>query len=314
MQDIPHAVGDLTPAWLSARLGYTVTGFDVTYLEGGVMSDTFKLGAIAYSDPPADAPASLVVKMATGVPDLRAFGMSVHIYNKELNFYRHLAGGLPVGAPRLYACGSDGSDESEFFYILMEDLTVHSKVFDQVDDPPDGPFARKLALDCSRLHAKYWESDATRAPWLGGDASRYVFVGDALSRKAAELWPSFCESYGTVYGHGFFAIGDFGPLETMIDHLCGPRSIAIYERMIDILSSRPKTLVHGDMRADNVFRTDSALGRSVEDSVLTFVDWQACMLGLREWNSARRGSARWNLRCDAMTLPTSRSTTLAWPR
>jgi hypothetical protein len=279
MQDIPRAAGDLTPAWLSARLGCTVTGFDVTYLDGGVMSDTFKLGSIAYSDPPAGAPASLVVKIASSVPALRALGMSAHIYNKELNFYRYLARDLPIGAPRLYACDTDGSDESEFFYILMEDLTVHSKVFDQVDEPPDGPFARKLALDCARLHAKYWESDAIRAPWLGGSAGRYVFAGEALSRMAAELWPSFQELYEGVYGHGFFATGDFGPLETMTDRLCGPRSSAIYERMIDILSSRPRTLVHGDMRADNVFRTHPALGKSVEDSVLTFVDWQALHAG-----------------------------------
>src|SRR3954447_3563969 len=161
----------------------------------------------------------------------------------------------------------------------MEDLTEHSKVFDQVADPPDGPFARKLALDCARLHAKYWDSDTVRAPWLAGDASRYVFVGDALSRQGAALWPAFREQYERVYGHGFFATGDFAAVESMIDRLCGPTSTALYERMIDILSSRPRTLVHGDMRADNVFRTDPALGRSVEDSVLTFVDWQAMHAG-----------------------------------
>jgi aminoglycoside phosphotransferase (APT) family kinase protein len=114
---------------------------------------------------------------------------------------------------------------------------------------------------------------------LCGDASRYVFVGDALSRQGAALWPTFRELYEKVYGHGFFDTGDFAVVKTMIDRLCGPASTAIYERMIDILSSRPKTLLHGDMRADNVFRTDPALGRSVEDSVLTFVDWQALHAG-----------------------------------
>lgn len=279
MLDIPHAVSDLTPEWLSERLGCSVAGLHITALDGGVMSDTFKLGSITYRDPQADVPKSLVVKIASSVPELRTFGMAAHIYNKELNFYRHLAADVPVAIPVLYACGADGSDESEFFYILMEDLTSHSKVFDQVDDPPDGPFARKLALDCARLHAKYWESDTLRTPWLGGNASRYVFAGESLSLQAAQLWPSFRELYEQVYGHDFFAPGDFGPIETMIGQMCGPNSIAIYERMIDILSSRPRTLVHGDMRADNIFRTHPAFGKSVEDSVLTFVDWQALHAG-----------------------------------
>jgi len=279
MQEIPHTVSDLTPEWLSERLGRAVAGFQITELDGGVMSDTFKLGLISYRDPHSDAPTSLVVKIASSVPELRAFGMSVHIYNKELNFYRHLASNVPIRAPALYACGTDGSDESEFFYILMEDLTIHSKVFDQVDDPPDAPFARKLALDCARLHAQYWESDALRAPWLGGNASRYVFAGEALSRQAAELWPSFRALYEKVYGHDFFGTGDFSAVETMVGQLCGLNSTALYDRMTDILSSRPRTLVHGDMRADNVFRTDPALGRSVDASVLTFVDWQALHAG-----------------------------------
>ena len=118
MQDIPHAVSDLTPEWLSARLGRAVTGFHVTTLDGGVMSDTFKFGSITYRDPQDDAPKSAVVKIASSVPELRAFGMSAHIYNKELNFYRHLAHDVPIRAPMLYACGTDGSEESEFFYIL----------------------------------------------------------------------------------------------------------------------------------------------------------------------------------------------------
>ena len=142
-----------------------------------------------------------------------------------------------------------------------------------------GAFARKLALDCARLHAKYWNSEVLRAPWLGGNGSRYNFAGEALSRQVAELWPSFRISYETVYGHDFFATGDFGSVETMIGQLCGPDLLAIYDRMIDILSSRPRTLVHGDMRADNVFRSNPALGRSVEDSALTFVDWQALHAG-----------------------------------
>jgi thiamine kinase-like enzyme len=61
--------------------------------------------------------------------------------------------------------------------------------------------------------------------------------------------------------------------------LCGPKCQGLHERIYAILSSRPHTLLHGDMRADNIFRTDPALGRSVEDSTLTFIDWQVLHAG-----------------------------------
>ena len=276
---IPRAMDDLTPAWLSSVLGSEVAGFGTAYLDGGVMSHAYKLTSITYRDAPADAPRSVVVKIASRVPELRAFGINSGLYNRELNFYRQLSRDLPIAVPRLYGCDADGSAGSEFFYILMEDLTAHSKVFDQVKDPPDAAFARKHALDSARMHAKFWDADVLRQPWLGPTDGRYMFSGDSLCRVTHTLWPTFRSLYERVYGHGFFSTDDFVALETMTNQLSGPKSAAIYKRMIDILSSRPKTLVHGDMRADNVFRTDPALGKSVEESMLTYVDWQLVHAG-----------------------------------
>ena len=50
-EDFPRKVDDITNAWLSQVLGGTVTGYATTFLEGGVLSDAFKLHAITYPCP-----------------------------------------------------------------------------------------------------------------------------------------------------------------------------------------------------------------------------------------------------------------------
>ena len=137
---IPHDHNDLTPSWLSAVLGYQVISCDIGFLEGGVLSDAYKVRSISYQNAPADAPTALVIKIANKIKGLRDFGMMAHAYNKELNFFRDLSADVPITVPRLYGCDTDGSDGAEYFYIVMEDLSTHSRVFDQVNDPPDAAF------------------------------------------------------------------------------------------------------------------------------------------------------------------------------
>ena len=49
--------------------------------------------------------------------------------------------------------------------------------------------------------------------------------------------------------------------------------------MNDRLSARPRTLVHGDLRADNIFRTHPDRGLSAKESTLTYIDWQILQPG-----------------------------------
>jgi hypothetical protein len=89
--EIPKTKDDLRPAWLSSVLNRTVTGFETQFLEGGVLSDAYKLTGIAYAGGGADAPVSLVIKIANQNKDLRDFGMLANAYNKELRLYRDLS-------------------------------------------------------------------------------------------------------------------------------------------------------------------------------------------------------------------------------
>ena len=221
---------DITNEWLSTVLGRTVTGYATAFLEGGVLSDAFKLYAITYDGEGDDAPSSVVVKLASRVQDLRGFAMMGNAYNKELNFFQYLAKDVPINSPKVYGCFSDGSEGSEYFIIVMEDLTAHSKVFDQVDDPPNEAFARKIALEAAKLHAKFWESETTRLPWVGRDDNRYVFALDSLSKMGHTTWAPFRTLWAQMYGRDIFDHEAFKPVEELTELLCGPQGVAIHEQ------------------------------------------------------------------------------------
>ncbi len=278
-EDFPRKVDEITHAWLSSVLGKTVTGYKTAFLEGGVPSDAFKLYAITYDGEGDNAPSSVVVKLASRVQDLRGYAMMSNAYNKELNFYQSLAKEVPINTPKVYGCFSDGSEGSEYFILVMEDLTAHSKVFDQVDDPPNEAWARRIALEAAKLHARFWESEATKLPWIGRDDNRYVFTLDALSKMGPTTWAPFRALWAQMYGSDIFADEVFKPVEELTELLCGPKGVAIHEQIYATLSSRPKTVLHGDMRGDNVFRTSPAVCTSVEHAALTFIDWQLIHAG-----------------------------------
>ncbi len=275
-EDFPRKVNDITNEWLSQLLGVTVTGYEAKYIEGGVLSDAFRLHLTTHA---GDGPSSVVVKVASQNQEMRDLALRGNSYNKELNFFKDLAKDVPVSIPKVYGCFADGSEGSEYFIIVMEDLTAHSKVFDQVDDPPNEAFSRKLALEAAKLHARFWDSEVIKLPWIGRQDNRYVFALDSMTKSGKTSWAPFRDLYKRIYGRDLFDREADQPVEELTELLCGPKSVGIIEKIYDILSSRPKTLLHGDMRGDNVFRTDPATGKSVEDSTITFIDWQLIHAG-----------------------------------
>ncbi len=278
-EKFPRRVDEVSTEWLSEALGGPVTGFEVTQLEGGLFADTFRLHSITYAGEVGDLPPSVVIKMAHQNADQRAMALGNNAYLKELRFFEDLAPDVPLRSPRLYASASDGSPQAEFFILVMEDLSVHSKVFNQVDDTPSAEFALKQALDLAEFHAKYWESSEVALPWLGQADGRYRFVLDSLARQAAGEWESIRAAWKQMCRRDLFDGPEDQALEELTALLCGPQCEAIINAISDVLSSRPQTVLHGDLRVDNLFRTDPALGKSVDESSLTYIDWQLIHAG-----------------------------------
>lgn len=99
-----------------------------------------------------------------------------------------------------------------------------------------------------------------------------------MSAVSRHTWPLFRDLWRQVYGRDIFT-GMTAPFEELMELLCGPKSLGVHDRMYDRLSSRPRTLIHGDLRADNVFRTDSATGATVANAGLTYIDFHLVHAG-----------------------------------
>ncbi len=266
----PKTIDEVDSAWLSAALGAKVNGFKHRFIEGGVLSDAYIVHDIEYANG-TQAPRSLVAKFANRVDERRAQAVANNAYAKELAFYRELAERVPLRSPAIYSLATDDEQRPEFFVIAMEDLTVHSKVFDQVDDPPNEHFMRRIALELAEMHGRFWESSALDAPWLGG--KDYEFPLDAACRACPEEKKTFLELYRQMFGEDIFDLPGCEQTRAITDVITGPDCAAIIDHVYGIWSTRPRTLLHGDMRADNIFRTRNGT-TDHDDAQLTYVDWQ----------------------------------------
>ena len=266
---IPKSITDVTNSWLSEILGGEITGFDVTFLEGGVLSDAFKIHSIRYADS-SKLPTSVVLKITNAKEDQRAVAVNNKVYVREVRFFKELVDEVPLRTPIIYSVLDDGSDGCEFFSIVMEDLGTHSDVFDQVNDPPDEAYLRKINLEVAEFHAKFWESDILERDWLRHPGDRYEFP----LHDAALTCPDNIETFVTLWEKSFGQSpfhASWSSVEPLAKLICDGNAQQVLDNIYTTFTERPWTLVHNDLRADNLFRTK---GQPAETGDLTYIDWQ----------------------------------------
>jgi aminoglycoside phosphotransferase (APT) family kinase protein len=180
--------------------------------------------------------------------------MTFHMYEREVRFFRELAGHVDEGIPATYAAEIDLS--SGDFVVLMEDLAAY-RPGDQaagcgIDD------AQLCVEVMARLHSAWWGStDAPELAWVpnvDGDMHRAGMVG-----AAEATWAPFLANFG---------------------HLVAPEIIDAgthYLAQLPVLHHRmgeaPQTLIHGDFRLDNVM-----FGVTPEQHPIALVDWQGVIV------------------------------------
>lgn len=272
----PRSIDEVTPEWLSSTLGRRVTAYQTDQLEGSNLAVCYRLRDIEYAGGET-GPASLIVKVAHPASPIREIAMAGGFYTREVRFFIDLSAKTPLATPQVFGCFSDERPACEYFIIVMEDLAVHSKVYDQVDDPPDEVAARRVATELAQLHASFWGSEVTRLSWLSRPDGRYLPPVHFLCDQVVSAWPVLRREWRNVYGDDF--VGDHAnALEPLAALLCGPKSRGIHRRIYDVLSSRPQTLLHGDARADNIFRTIAMKGDGTPER-LTYIDFQLMHAG-----------------------------------
>lgn len=288
---IPSRLTDLTPAWFTEVLRHcgaigpndSVRDIEVAQLgEGeGFLGELGRV-RLSYSDG-ANGPSSVIAKFPSPIPENKALGMVFASYEKEIRAYRELGAHFGVKVPQCYFGEYEAPRRSEAiaqkvlgwlpdsvtvrlldtlmaqagkserrFGLLIEDLGG-ARVGDQVKGA--SPVDAELALrTLAKMHAAFWESPLLDRDWLL-PADDAVAVQHAMYRRA---WPAFQARFAGRLTPEMLALSAWNDAH-------GP---ALIKRL-----ARPRTLLHGDYRADNLMYHDDPA------APITVIDFQAVMTG-----------------------------------
>ena len=259
----PATPGDLaqfTPAWLNDALRDSGVLGDARIAEANaelVAADRGIGGTVArihlaYEGDAPGAPASIIAKLPSAIELTRGGGRLLRLPEREVRFYRELAGRVPTRTPACYYAAID--DEGDAFVLLIEDLGA----FESGDDLEGTTLERagRVVDAIAAQHAAWWRSpDLDALDWMPTIDER-AFVWQRLFTTA---WREQREWIGELVPPELVPFG-----EAMTRQLGAA---------VILLATAPPTLLHGDLRLDNLFFPDDA-GASV-----AAVDWSNASRG-----------------------------------
>jgi len=231
---VPTGPSDLTPAWLTialqaAGIQAECTGLTASQIgaDQGFVGHTLRLRPTYAVQ--GSGPASLVAKLPSSNPRARAMVQPLRYYEREVRFYQELASTSPLAVPRCYHAAYDAPTGDAV--VLLEDLAAATAGDDLAGCPPGHalPLAERLAA----FHAAHWgRRDGRHLPWLPS------FNQNQPDEFFERVWRKMSLRQRAVMPPEFTAIG-----ETLCTLLPAYRA-----RM----ASDPVTVVHGDLRTDNL--------------------------------------------------------------
>jgi hypothetical protein len=251
---------ELDAAFLSSALGAAIVDFEATPVgaDRGMLGDLVLVRPIYATG--ASGPRSVVAKFAADREGSLASALRSGSHERELRFYDELAPATPVRVPAFHGAWYDPA--SARFLLLQEAIDVDPTV-DQILGI-DIERAALVMVEMARLHATWWHDPllSTRdwLPRLDAPTRRHN-----LTTIAASGWAPLCGLVGD-------AIGDD-------DRRIGADLPARIDAALVRLAALPSTLLHSDLRADNLlFAPDG-------DAVV-LVDWQGAGVGPPSWDLA----------------------------
>ena len=261
---VPQHVEEITAQWVdeALRAGGAADLPEVSAVrtqvignEKGFLSQTMRI-EIDYTGSGRGAPTSLVVKIEPELASFREAERGSKAFDREIRFYREVACRVPLRVPRIYY--ADASDAGKV--LVMEDLTRYQCI-DQLHGLRHEQVIATVR-DAAKLHAAFW-TDAALAglDWL---PLHDHFFADGF----VEHWPAFAASYELRIGRDAVRLGE---------------RVALHLRWLEErIAERPVTLVHGDLRADNLL-----FGGSPERPEIVVLDWQLATRSLGTIDLAR---------------------------
>lgn len=316
---IPEHLDHLTPPWLTQVLRERGVLRDAAVVDtkceilgdgAGFLGVIARLSLELDRDEPG-APRTLIAKLPLAAN--RATGEMMGAYERENLFYEELADEVPVRTPRLYYGAFDRDRGSEKqaqilafvdrlpvswsqrtvglarwiaerkqrrYVLLMEDLGG-ARSGDQLSGASVEDCARVLAA-VARAHAAFWGGERLQGRFwlLSQDVDvrmRFGMFRDHRERFTTQRGDLLDEEVAQV-------------LDWLDEH-----GLALMRRLF---SGAPTTVVHCDLRLDNIFYVDDVTVS--EDSVVVF-----------DWQLVRRGAAAYDVAyflCGALAPQTDAAT------
>ena len=237
---------EINAEWLGQQLGHHVDGLEIEPLgvPQGFTSNTMRLKP---RGPSSELPSSLILKIDSEDPSSREMALKLNCFRREVGFYRTFAPDISSLVPFIYATGNGSSDEGR--WLLMEDLSA-MKVGNQVRGVTAD--ATCLVLDAiAQVQARFWNAPSLHGyDWLPDH--QFWFQG------STEILSSFHSNFLSDY-------------ELRVE----PEALRAIEFVIENsqaidgkMAQRPSTLVHGDLRVENVLFATCSTQRSV-----VLIDW-----------------------------------------
>ena len=251
---------DATPEALTAALqaagtlgsGATVTDVSAEQIGvgQGILALLWRL-TMTY-EPAGAGPPTMILKLPHTMPESRHISAAFRFYEREVRFYEEIGHATPLPTADCYVSSLD--PESGDFVLLIEDFGQRV-LHDQVAGCPLDDAEKALHVLAAH-HAAWWNDEAV----IGADWT--VMIKDPPNPQA--LVPALEQSWPIIESQ----FADLLPGPTLDAAKRFPQvCVDIMER----LSERPVTLVHGDYRLDNIFFAQA--GQTPEVAV---VDWQIC--------------------------------------
>ncbi|MER3445519.1 MAG: hypothetical protein C4291_01190 [Candidatus Dadabacteria bacterium] len=255
--EIPSNPKALTPEWLTQALrstgtinNATVELFSIEMIgEGQAFTGQIARLRLKYDIDEGGSPKSLISKFPASDPNLRAMWNRYRLYEREIRFYREIAKEIDIRIPRYYY-GALNIESGESVLVL-EDI-IDARVGDNVigcsfED------AELIFRNLGRFHALWWESP--QLEYMMGWIPAFNQGADYIQGLYQQSWGPFIEKFGDQLGDSFLEIGTW----------LGRNIANIRNR----LAEPPRTLIHGDLRLDNLLFSSSENGTS-----LIVIDWQ----------------------------------------
>jgi aminoglycoside phosphotransferase (APT) family kinase protein len=226
---VPYGIEGIDPPWLTEALGTEVDDVRSEQIaqDSGFSSLLYRLHLTG-----SDVPGTLIAKLPA-LSEARGAMELLGGYRRELAFYREVAGRAPMATPHVYAARM--AEDSVDFVLLLEDLADWDNA-DHLAGLSMGR-ARTCIASLAGLHA--WSQESANA-------------------AALELFPSLDTPIARdlllpVFGPGWQIYRDH--TEQPVPAALAAFAERFAERAAAALPALTErdTLLHGDIRADNLF-------------------------------------------------------------